>query len=519
MLEHVEVIHETRNETMHRRSRTRAVAVERDNAASMMMRVTAVMVLLAMLLAAGSVFAKGAPESFAPLVKKLKPAVVNIQVTQQPGKSSPGETPQIPQVPPGSPFEEFFKDFFDKRRQQNPHSRPLVSVGSGFVVDASGLIVTNNHVIDGADEIRVFFSDGESLEAKLVGTDPKTDVAVLRVTPEEGTELTAVPWGNSDTAEEGDWVIAIGNPLGLGGTVTAGIVSARGRDIRSGPYDDFIQTDASINKGNSGGPLFNVDGEVVGINTAIFSQSGGSIGIGFAVPSNLARPVAEQLIEFGRTKRGWLGVRIQSVTEEIAESLGLDEPRGALVAGVTDDSPAGDAGITSGDVIVSFNGQDIDEMRALPRIVAGTGVGKAVPVTVWRKGKLERFTVTLGELEKAEKALASSEPEAEKKVSVESDLASLGMKLSPLNSEVRERFSISAEAGAVVTEVVPDSAAAEKGLRAGDVIIEVNQEAVDGPGDVARRVQEIEDRKGRSVLLLVVRGNDRLFVAVRLKQS
>ncbi|MDF1721090.1 MAG: Do family serine endopeptidase [Minwuia sp.] len=483
----------------------------------MMMRITAVMVLLAMLLAAGSVFAKGAPESFAPLVKKLKPAVVNIQVTQQPGKSSPGQAPQIPQVPPGSPFEEFFKDFFDKRRQQNPHSRPLVSVGSGFVVDASGLIVTNNHVIDGADEIRVYFSDGESLEAKLVGTDPKTDVAVLRVTPDEGTELTAVPWGNSDTAEEGDWVIAIGNPLGLGGTVTAGIISARGRDIRSGPYDDFIQTDASINKGNSGGPLFNVDGDVVGINTAIFSQSGGSIGIGFAVPSNLARPVVEQLIEFGRTKRGWLGVRIQSVTEEIAESLGLDEPRGALVAGVTEDSPAGDAGIKSGDVIVTFNGQDIDEMRALPRIVAGTGVGNAVPVTIWRKGALEQFTVTLGELEKAEKALAAAE--VVKEPSAESDLASLGMKLSPLNDEVRERFSISAEAGAVVTEVVPDSAAAEKGLRAGDVIIEVNQEAVDGPGDVARRVQEIEDRKGRSVLLLVVRGDDRLFVAVRLKQS
>lgn len=516
----MQVSHETREEFMRGRTVARAIPVARQDANSaMMLRLTAVIVLLAMLVAAGSAFARNAPESFAPLVKKLKPAVVNIQVTQQPGKSSPGQVPQIPQVPPGSPFEEFFKDFFDKRRQQNPHSRPLVSVGSGFVVDADGLIVTNNHVIDGADEIRVFFSDGESLDAELVGTDPKTDVAVLRVKPDEGTQLTAVPWGNSDTAEEGDWVIAIGNPLGLGGTVTAGIISARGRDIRSGPYDDFIQTDASINKGNSGGPLFNVDGEVVGINTAIFSQSGGSIGIGFAVPSNLARPVAEQLIQFGRTKRGWLGVRIQSVTEEIAEGLGMDQPRGALVAGVTGESPAGAAGIKSGDVIVEFNGQDIDEMRALPRIVAGTGVGKAVPVTVWRKGKLEQFTVTLGELEKAEKALASSEEQEEEPASRESDLASLGMKLSPMTDDVRERFSISTEDGAVVTEVVPDSAAAEKGLRAGDVIIEVNQEAVQGPGDVARRVAEIEERKGRSVLLLVVRGDDRLFVAVRLKQS
>ena len=501
---------------MRRRTVARAVPMARQDAnAALMLRLTAVVVLLAMLVAAGSAFARSAPESFAPLVKKLKPAVVNIQVTQQPGKGNSGEGPQIPQVPPGSPFEEFFKDFFDKRRQQNPHSRPLVSVGSGFVVDADGLIVTNNHVIDGADEIRVFFSDGESLDAELVGTDPKTDVAVLRVKPDEGMELTAVPWGNSDTAEEGDWVIAIGNPLGLGGTVTAGIVSARGRDIRSGPYDDFIQTDASINKGNSGGPLFNVAGEVIGINTAIFSQTGGSIGIGFSVPSNLARPVVDQLVQFGRTKRGWLGVRIQQVTPEIAEGLGLDEPKGALVSDVTGESPAGDAGITSGDVIIEFNGREIEEMRRLPRIVAETAVGKTVPVKVWRKGELKTFQVTLGEREKAEQVLAATDPEETTKP-VEQTLNQLGLKLSPITDALREEFSIEREDGAVVTDVAEGSSAAEKGLQPGDIIVEVNQEAVKTPSDVAEKVSKLDGRNSKSVLLLVQRGDSRLFVAVKL---
>ncbi|WP_417519625.1 DegQ family serine endoprotease [Minwuia sp.] len=478
----------------------------------------ALLILVAMMLAASSSWARAAPESFAPLVKKLKPAVVNIQVTQKAGKAGPHENFEMPQVPEGSPFEEFFKDFFDKRRRQGPGSRSLTSVGSGFVIDTDGLIVTNNHVIDGADEIRVFFSDGESLDAELVGTDPKTDVAVLRVSPEDNMKLSSVPWGNSDAAEEGDWVVAIGNPLGLGGTVTAGIVSARGRDIRSGPYDDFIQTDASINKGNSGGPLFNIDGEVIGINTAIFSQTGGSIGIGFAVPANLARPVVDQLVKFGRTKRGWLGVRIQTVTPELAEGLGMDEPRGALVAGVTDNSPAGEAGVKSGDVIVEFNGREIDEMRALPRIVAETGVGKSVPVKVWRKGKLQEFSVKLGELEAAEKELAATDPVGTVD-SVESTVESLGLTLSPLTDATREQFGIDVENGAVVTEVAPDSSASEKGLRAGDVIIEVNQEPVETPGDVAKQVASVSDKDARSILLLVQRGDDRLFIAVRLNKG
>jgi len=470
----------------------------------------ALLVLLAMMAAASASFARGAPESFAPLVKKLKPAVVNIQVTQKAGKSDPHQQFEVPELPEGSPF----KDFFDRRRRQGPRS--LTSVGSGFVIDSTeGLIVTNNHVIDGADEIQVFFSDGESLEAELVGTDPKTDVAVLRVKPEEGVELVAVPWGDSDTAEEGDWVIAIGNPLGLGGTVTAGIVSARGRDIRSGPYDDFIQTDASINKGNSGGPLFNVAGEVIGINTAIFSQTGGSIGIGFSVPSNLARPVVDQLVQFGRTKRGWLGVRIQQVTPEIAEGLGLDEPKGALVSDVTGESPAGDAGITSGDVIIEFNGREIEEMRRLPRIVAETAVGKTVPVKVWRKGELKTFQVTLGEREKAEQVLAATDPEETTKP-VEQTLNQLGLKLSPITDALREEFSIEREDGAVVTDVAEGSSAAEKGLQPGDIIVEVNQEAVKTPSDVAEKVSKLDGRNSKSVLLLVQRGDSRLFVAVKL---
>ncbi len=478
----------------------------------------ALLVLLSMMMAATASFAKSTPESFAPLVKRLKPAVVNIQVTQQAGKTGPHEGFEMPQVPEGSPFEEFFKDFFDRRQQQGPNRRPLTSVGSGFVIDKEGLIVTNNHVIDGADEIRVFFHDGESLDAELVGTDPKTDVALLRVQPRDGMNLTTVTWGDSDTAEEGDWVVAIGNPLGLGGTVTAGIVSARGRDIRSGPYDDFIQTDASINKGNSGGPLFDTDGRVIGINTAIFSQTGGSIGIGFAVPANLAKPVVEQLLKFGRTKRGWLGVRIQTVTEELAEGLGMKQPRGALVAGVTDDSPAGAAGIKSGDVIVQFNGQEIDEMRALPRIVAETAVGKTVPVEVWRKGELQTFQVELGELEQAEKQLSMTEP-SEPQEETSSTVGSLGLTLSPITEALAQEFGIERETGAVVTEVNPDSSAAEKGLRPGDVIIEVNQEEVTNPKEVAAEVDAAAKNENRSVLLLVQRGEDRLFIAVRLNQS
>ena len=340
---------------------------------------------------------RGAPESFADLAESLLPAVVNISTTQK----IRGRGPEIPQFPPGSPFEEFFKEFFD-RQQRRGGPRRATSLGSGFIVTGDGYVVTNNHVIADADEVTVILQDDTKLKARIVGRDPKTDLAVLKVQPDG--ELPFVKFGDSDRLRIGDWVIAIGNPLGFGGTVTAGIVSALGRDINSGPYDNFIQTDASINKGNSGGPLFNLQGEVIGINTAIFSPTGGSIGIGFSIPAALARPVVNQLREFGRTRRGWLGVRIQAVTDEIAESLGLGAARGALVASVTEGGPAEKARIEAGDVILTFNEKPIEVMRQLPRAVADTSPDQEVVVTVWRKGAEISMNVVIAELEEYEQA-------------------------------------------------------------------------------------------------------------------
>ena len=328
--------------------------------------------------------AASVPASFADIVERIAPAVVNISTTKA---LSRGNLP-FPEPPPGSPFEDFFREFFDQ--EQNPENVPrrTSSLGSGFVVDPEGYVVTNNHVIAEADQISVVFSDERSYEATLVGRDPKTDIALLKIEPDE--PLAAVTFADSDTVRVGDWMIAIGNPFGLGSTVTAGIVSARSRDIRSGPYDDFLQVDAPINRGNSGGPSFNLDGEVIGINTAIFSPSGGNVGIGFAIPANLALPVIESLKADGRVTRGWLGVRIQTVTDEIAESLGLEDAEGALVASVTPDGPAEDAQIQPGDVILEFDHKPIDRMRGLPRIVAETPIGKEVEVVVWRRGEIGR---------------------------------------------------------------------------------------------------------------------------------
>ncbi|HJS32758.1 MAG TPA: Do family serine endopeptidase, partial [Alphaproteobacteria bacterium] len=317
-------------------------------------------------------------QGFADLAERLLPAVVNISTTQTvrqdrnqqqgPQQGPQGERrrgPEVPQFPPGSPFEEFFREFFDRQGRPDAPPRRTQSLGSGFVIDSTGYVVTNNHVIAEADEIKVILHDDTQLAAKVIGRDPKTDLAVLKVEPSK--PLTAVKFGNSDQTRVGDWVVAIGNPFGLGGTVTAGIVSARARDINAGPYDDFIQTDASINRGNSGGPMFNLAGEIIGINTAIYSPSGGSVGIGFAIPANLAKPVIDQLRVSGKVRRGWLGVQIQSVTDEIAESLGLNKARGALVARVTENSPAAKGKIESGDVILKFDGKDVTEMRRLPR--------------------------------------------------------------------------------------------------------------------------------------------------------
>lgn len=467
---------------------------------------TALTALLLVTFFAFNAAARGAPDSFADLAEKLSPAVVNISTTQIVKSERNGNKPQFP---PGHPFEDFFKDFGDKNKK-NGRQRKATSLGSGFVIDRDGLVVTNNHVIDGAHEIFVIFQDGEKVPAELVGTDPKTDIAVLRI--EAGDkDLVAVPWGDSDKARVGDWVLAIGNPFGLGGTVTAGIISARGRDIRSGPYDDYIQTDASINKGNSGGPLFNMDGQVVGINTAIFSQSGGSIGIGFSVPSDLAKPVVKQLIEFGQTRRGWLGVVIQNVTEELAEGLGLDDTDGVLVAGVPEDGPAFKSGIKAGDVILEFNGKEVGETRELSRLVAETSVGAEVEVDLWRNGKKISKMVKLGELEKAETQLASTGPAS----SPGGTATVMGMELTTVNPKVREQFKLNDEVdGVIVVNVDEGSEAAEKDIRPGDQILEVQLKPVATVNEVKSTLEEIKETDRKSILMLIKRGLSSRFVAL-----
>lgn len=458
--------------------------------------------------------ARPAPDSFADLAARLSPAVVNISssTSVQARAGDPGV--EIPGFPPGSPFERFFRDFMERNKPgghggkdggpQGPMpERKTQSLGSGFVIDPSGLIVTNNHVIDGADEITVTLQDNTSLKATLVGRDERVDVALLRVKSEK--PLPSVPFGDSDKERVGDWVLAIGNPFGLGGTVTAGIVSARGRDIRQGPYDDFIQTDAAINRGNSGGPLFNMDGEVIGINTAIYSPSGGSIGIGFSIPANLAKNVVAQLKDFGHARRGWLGVRIQQVTPDIAESSGLKDSSGAMVAGVNDAGPADQAKIRNGDIILKFNGQDVKEMKNLPRIVAETPIGQEVPVTLWRDGRETVVQAKVGELPDDAKlaslpAGSPGKPDAGKRV----DISGLGLQLAPMSDDLRNKYQLGPDQkGVVVTSVDNDGAAAQRQLKAGDVILEVQQEQVSTPEDVQKRVDMVRKQNRKSVLVLV----------------
>ena len=456
--------------------------------------------------------ARGAPDSFADLAEQLSPAVVNISTTQKVAGGEQRDFP-MPEFPPGSPFEDFFKDFFDERMQNGP--RKVQSLGSGFIIDPDGVVITNNHVIDGADEILVKMSDGTELPAELVGTDPKTDLAVLQVKTDK--PLPFVNLGNSDKMRVGDWVMAIGNPFGLGGTVTAGIVSARNRDINSGPYDDFIQTDASINRGNSGGPLFNMDGQVVGINTAIISPSGGSIGIGFAIPTAIAKGVIDQLREYGETRRGWLGVRIQAVTPDLADAMDMDEPKGALVAGVDDDGPAKAAGIDVGDVIVTFDGKDVPKMRDLPRIVAETKIGKKVKVEVLRKGKSKTFTVDIDRLKEGEKVAMVDE--GEEGDGSESESKALGLTLAAITAELRARYSLDDDIeGVVVTDVDFESDAADK-VRRGDVIVEVGQKPVTSPSEVVDRVKDLTEGSDKPVLLLINRGGEMTFRSVRPQTS
>jgi serine protease Do len=356
---------------------------------------------------------------------------------------------ELPKLPPGSPFEDFFKEFFD-RNQPEQRARRATSLGSGFIVDERGYVVTNNHVIQDADEITVVLHDDTRLKAELVGRDAKTDIAVLRVKPKEKEKLGAVKFGNSDKSRVGDWIVAIGNPFGLGGTVTAGIISARGRDINAGPYDDFIQTDASINRGNSGGPMFNMAGEVIGINTAIFSPTGGSVGIGFAIPATAAKPVIDQLIKHGQVRRGWLGVHIQAVTDEIAETLGLKEAAGALVASVIKEGPAEKAKIEAGDVILDFDGKRVTEMRRLPRMVADTEVGKEVPVTVWRNNKKVALKAKVGELTEAVAEVAAKSGDTKKGGAEETNVEALGLRLTSMTPKVAEQFKLGKDAKGVV---------------------------------------------------------------------
>ena len=487
------------------------------------------------------VWARSAPDSFADLAAQLLPAVVNISSSQKLEQRA-DRGPEIPGFPPGSPFEQFFRDFLDRnrppgsqggpqgqRRGERPSPRDdspggggngrAMSLGSGFIIDPAGFIVTNNHVIDGADEISVTLTDNTTLKAKLIGKDERVDLAVLKV--ETDHPLKAVPFGDSDSARVGDWVLAIGNPFGLGGSVTAGIVSARGRDIRQGPYDDYIQTDAAINRGNSGGPLFNMDGQVIGINTAIYSPSGGSVGIGFSVPANLAKAVVMQLKNYGRARRGWLGVRIQQVTPDIAEALGLKETQGAMVAGVNDGGPAEKAGIKNGDVILRFNNQDVKEMRTLPRIVAETEIGKMVPVQVWREHRDVTVQASVGELpDDVQQASATPNAPPEKAVNRTMMLSGLGARLSPLTDELRDQYKLGADQkGVVVTDVQSDGAAAARGVKPGDVIVEVQQEPVSTPQDVQDRLEKYRKQSRKTVLMLVQNNDGMRWIPLPLNQD
>ena len=457
------------------------------------------------ILPAGQAAARSAPEGFADLADITLPAVVNVSTTQN---ISPDQQTQD--------LEEMFKEFLERREGEEPkQSRKATSLGSGFIIDPAGYVVTNNHVIEDADEIEVLTHDNRKLPAKIIGRDEKTDLALLKV--ETDTPLPAVSWGDSEALRIGDWILAIGNPFGLGGTVTAGIVSARQRDINSGPYDDYIQTDASINRGNSGGPMFNLDGQVVGINTAIFSPSGGSIGIGFAIPSNLARPIIEQIRQFGHAKRGWLGVRIQSVSEELAEGLRMTQPRGALIASVTKDGPAEKAGIKQGDVVLSFDGKEVTAMRGLPRIVAETPTGKSVEVTIWRAGKEETVSVTVGELTEEAEARTLTANVDNPPEPASDQVAALGLSLMPLSEEARDKYKIPGNTkGVVIAEVDPDGPAAARNLQPGDVIAEVDQKAVESAVDVAERVKAAQDNGYRVVTLLINRAGEFQWVALSI---
>jgi serine protease Do len=450
--------------------------------------------------------AQSRPDTFADLADKVSPSVVNI-TTSTTVAASTGPSPVVPE---GSPFEDFFRDFMERNDGQGAPRRSQ-ALGSGFVISEDGYIVTNNHVIQSADEITVEFFEGGELVAEVVGTDPNTDLALLKVESDE--PLDFVPWGDSDEMRVGDWVMAMGNPLGQGFSVSAGIVSARGRAL-SGTYDDFIQTDAAINRGNSGGPLFNLQGEVIGVNTAILSPNGGSIGIGFAMSSRVATNVIAQLREYGETRRGWLGVRIQDVSDDLAEAMELDDTAGALVTDVPE-GPALEAGIEQGDVILSFEGEDIADTRDLVRRVGNAEVGAEVRLRILRDGETMTVDVTLGRREEAEGAIPAAVQSDEP---VQKEI--MGLSISSMTDELREQLGLDESVNGLVVEDVDEASEAyEKGLRAGDVIAEAGQEAVASVGDLEARIEDAREAGRKSLLLLVRRGGDPRFVALSLDEG
>ncbi|WP_420549218.1 Do family serine endopeptidase [Curvivirga sp.] len=469
------------------------------------------------LAASNMAHARGAPDGFADLAERLLPSVVNIKAVQTSVSAEDGQAQggfQSP-FPPGSPFNEFLEQF-QNRGGEAPQARPRQSAGSGFIIDSDGIVVTNHHVIDGADEVYVIFNgEREEHRAEVLGADPGADLAVLKIKVDR--DLPAVKFGDSDVARIGDWVVAIGNPWGLGGTVTAGIISARSRDIDSQSFVDYIQTDAPINQGNSGGPLFNMDGDVIGINTAIYSRTGGSIGLGFSIPSNQAKKIVQQLQDEGKVSRGWLGVSIQTVDEEIAEGMGLGKTRGALVSSVFDGSPASDAGVQNGDVIIEFNDVDVPDATSLRRAVASTDVGKEVDVVVWRRGKKETLQIELGERNEAQLASLGN---SNGNVPESPNQDRLGMALSSLTPENRAEFGVPEDLeGILIKDVKPESDAALKGLRPGVVIVADATGPIKSIKDLDEKIDLAEEYGRETVLLHVWNEGDMRFVPVKIAEK
>ncbi|MEM7438433.1 MAG: DegQ family serine endoprotease [Pseudomonadota bacterium] len=489
---------------------SRALVAERIDFRPWALAFGALLTLAFILVQALAAQAREAGTSFADLAERLSPAVVNITTTTNVAGREQRERPRVPR---GSPLEELFPDLFGPESDNNnerPSQRRANALGSGFIISADGFIVTNNHVIEGADEIQVELFAGTMLDAKIIGTDAKTDIALLKV--EANGDLPFVGFGDSDASRVGDWVLAIGNPLGQGFSVSAGIISARKRSLR-GTYDDFIQTDAAINKGNSGGPLFNMDGEVIGVNTAIISPTGGSIGLGFSMSSNVVTRVVDQLQEFGETRRGWLGVRIQDVDADVAEALGLDKVAGALVSDVPE-GPAAQAGIQAGDVILSFDGREVENTRELVKAVGFAPVGKAVRVVVFRDGSTQTLNVVLGRREDAER---NDTPGGDLTPPVETEKETMGMRLSNLTGELRDRLGVSGDAkGVVVLTIDEASDAFDKGIRQGDLIVEVGQKPVDSAQSAVDALSAAKEAGRKSVLLLIRRDGNPRFVALSL---